>query len=307
MVMNMNRILRALLMVTLSMALAMGMWVGMPAQRVAAETTTIVYWPSSIPADSSTPFSVFVSFIEGTPDTDYYVTVYVYGSAAYGNSNSQAYNWRSDISEWKYAGSTTTDRITVKTDGDGNWSGWVHVRVNTPSTYTTASLRARIRPVAINESFDDTKTVDLLDMTGGATNPGGWLEESQGDARAGRAVVVKDGTDIVGMYVAEDNSIVEGYTSDAGYYKVAGPSCTSCGYTLETWDLSAPGTVVDKVNTMGQESCPADIAAGSTTSLDSCTTPTTVTFSGLNATSPFVALAMALVASTGLVILRKRK
>jgi hypothetical protein len=37
------------------------------------------------------------------------------------------------------------------------------------------------------------------------------------------------------------------------------------------------------------------------------TNPTAVTFSGLNAASPFAALAMGLVAATGLVVLRKRK
>jgi len=57
---------------------------------------------------------------------------------------------------------------------------------------------------------------------------------------------------------------------------------------------------------MGQGGCPANVAAGSTTSLNACATPTAVTLSGLRATSPFAALAVGLLAAAGLVVLRKR-
>ena len=141
-------------------------------------------------------------------------------------------------------------------------------------------------------------TVTIIKMTSGGTPVqfGGWLEETNGSARADRAIVIKSGSTIVGMYVAENNGVNEGYPAvlaaavpaapvSAGYLKIAVPDCTSCNYTIESWDLAAPGTPVGQVNTMGSGACPDTVTAGSTTSLDACSAPTAVTLRTLFATS----------------------
>jgi hypothetical protein len=116
---------------------------------------------------------------------------------------------------------------------------------------------------------------------------GGWVEESTGTARAGRAVAVKSGTNIYGLYVAEDNSVNEGY-SGTGYYKIAVPTCTNCGYSIETWDFNSPGVAIGQVNTMPDANGNNTVSAGATTSL-TFSKPTAITLSSLTAASPLPA------------------
>jgi LPXTG-motif cell wall-anchored protein len=160
-------------------------------------------------------------------------------------------------------------------------------------------------------------------MTSGGTAVqfGGWLEETNGTARAGQAYVVKSGATIVGMYVSEDNGVNEGYPATvmaaaapaaAGYSKVAVPACTDCNYTIESWSLAAPGTTDGLINTMGSGTCPNTVTAGSTTSLDTCTTPTVVSLRSLKAaggSAPLAALPAAGLALLGglAVLLRRRR
>jgi hypothetical protein len=276
----------------------------------AAPSASIDFWPSQIPADSTTPFAVFVSLNGGSINTDYYVTVYVFSLAAYGNSNPQAQNWRADLAGWRVAGGANDARITITTNADGDWSGWVYVRVNTPSAeYTDASLRVRFRPVAVTGNVDGTKTVPLLDMTGGEVNLGGWIEEVEGTARAGRVVAIRNATDLIGLYVAEDNAIEEGYPSTPGYYKVAVPACDPCNYSIETWELGAPGTAVGQVNTMPDINGNNIVTAGQTTTL-TFGTPTAVQLTTLQtttATIPAVAFAAVLMLLTGTAVALRRR
>lgn len=152
--------------------------------------------------------------------------------------------------------------------------------------------------------MDATITAGLVaaDMSGSCTtNCGGWLEETHGVARAGRAYVVKNSTStIVGMYVSEDNGISEGYPASSAYSKVAVPDCATCGYTVESWNLTAPGTAVGEVNTMGAGSCPNTATAGGTTSLDTCHVPTAISLRTLTARAPLSPLAALPVAGLAL-------
>ncbi len=151
------------------------------------------------------------------------------------------------------------------------------------------------------------------------TSSGGWLEETNGFSRAGKAYAVKSGATLVGLYVSEDNGVNEGYPAAlaaaapmaAGYSKVAVPACTTCGYTIESWNLAAPGTSVGQVNTMGDGACPNDVSAGAVTSLDTCTAPTAITLRTLTARAPLSPLAAApvvgLALAGGWVALRRRR
>lgn len=305
--MNMNRILRTVLMITLSMMLAMGVGGVVSIPKVAAagiDSISIDYFPTYIPTDAAipcssgggTPFAIRIT-VAGVANQNFVV------KARLGTG---ACTWRPDNSTWT-TDSTTFTSLTRGTIGaDGTVSMWLYVRANTNAT-TSLTVRGRGCDATWSTCADSidasAQTVTLMNMTAS----GGWLEETLGTARAGRTVVVKSGTSIVGMYAAEDNGVNEGYAYTAGGYKVAVPDCTGCGYTVETWDLATPNVAVDQVNTMGTGSCPSDVSVGGTTSLNACDTPTAVTFSGLSAASPFAALAVGLLAATGLVVLRKRK
>ena len=72
------------------------------------------------------------------------------------------------------------------------------------------------------------------------------------------------------------------------------------------WDGTSWGTGMGTVDTGNNCVTVTGITGFSKWALGT-SQPTAVTFFGLSAASPFAALAMALVATTGLVILRKRK
>ncbi len=69
---------------------------------------------------------------------------------------------------------------------------------------------------------------------------GGWLDDTSGTTRAGCAVVVKNASDIVGLYVAENNGVNEGY-SGTGYYKVSVDPAPHVGTRLRLgiWPVQA--------------------------------------------------------------------
>ena len=180
------------------------------------------------------------------------------------------YGWLTDNGAWASFPSITTD-------GAGSWSGWAYGAV--PIAAANTWLEGRINCGGTNHSTSARVQVTLLNMS----STGGWLEESNGTSRAGRAVVVRTGSTIIGMYAVENNNVNEGYPSTPGYFRVAVPACTTCGYTIETWDLASPGTAVGTINTMGTNSCPDAITVASITSLNSCAVPTSITLKSISA------------------------
>jgi len=283
----MQQILRKSVMVVMALALAFGVWGGMPVQKVAA-AGTIGYYPLYLPADAvfsgtamtgGAPFAVYAT-ITGAPSSTACTgpKLRLLPTETGGTADANFRSWASVTASWLTDSGAWASFGTITTDASGNWSGWGFGAA--PSTVTNTWLEFRIRCGSNNYSTSRVQ-ITLMDMS--ASGIGGYLEETSGTSRAGHAVVVKDGTNIVGMYVAEDNSIVEGYSSNASYTRVSAPACVGCGYTVEAWDLSNPGTPIGKINTLGAQSCPSDIAAGATSSLDSCITPTQVDLAGFSA------------------------
>jgi hypothetical protein len=293
-------------------ALAFG---ALPAPRAFA-AGSITYYPANVAKDavfsgtsltSGTPFAVYVTITGATANASCTGPKLRLMDAATGttaDSNFRTWagtgGWLTDTGAWASFPSITTD-------ASGNWSGWAYGAI--PSTATNTYLAARIRCGSSNvTTATPYPALILMDMS----TTGGWLTETIGSARAGRAFVVKNvDSTIVGMYVSEDNGITEGYPATVGYSKVAVPNCTTCGYTIESWDLTAPGTAVGQINTMGAGSCPNTVTAGGTTSLDACYVPTAISLRALSAQAPLQPLAAipvaGLVLAGGLVAWRRRK
>lgn len=245
-------------------------------QSAPQAAASLDHWPrSGVPADgniggtSGTPFAVHASLTGGVPNTQYYATIWLFSSAAWGNSNSHAYNWRSDLNAWRLAGATDTDRVRITTDNTGAWSGWIYVRVETPITYVNnATMRARFKRPGTSEQIDATQTVALLNMNGQGS--GGWLEENAAPEAQNRIIAVRDNNNAgltVGLWVIEDNGVWENYPSTSGYYRVAVPA-GAVDYTLEVWEPGAPGIPLGQVNVYT-----GTVSAGATITL-SFTTPT---------------------------------
>ncbi len=283
----MERLLRKSVTVLMALALAFGAWGRLPVQPVAA-AGTINYYPLYLPKDaafsgnvltSGTPFAVYGTITGAPPSTSCTgPKLRLMPAATGGTADSNFRSWASAAGSWLSDSGAWTSFGAITTDGEGKWSGWGFGAI--PETATNTWVEFRIHCGTSNYSSDRVQ-VTLLDMTSSGT--GGKLEETRGSGRAGLAVVVKASTNIVGMYVAEDNGIVENYTANAGYTKLAVPACTNCGYTVEAWNLNNPGTAVGKVNTLGTEGCPSDVTAGETSSLDSCAVPTFVDLTDFSA------------------------
>jgi FlaG/FlaF family flagellin (archaellin) len=280
-----NKGLSLVIAVALVMAVAL---TGAPAPSAWA-AGTILYYPTNVAQDAvfsgtaltaGTPFAVYTE-ITGAPASTSCngPKVRLLSLSTGGTADANFRTWTDTTNGWLTDSGAWASFPTITTDASGSWSGWAYGAV--PSTATNTWLSIRIRCGTTNYDITTRVSVTLMNMT----NSGGWLDETDGTARAGRAVVVKNGTTIVGMYVAEDNSVTEGY-SGSGYFKVAVPNCTTCGYTIETWNLAAPNTAVDTVNTMGLGGCLNDVTAAGTTSLNSCTTPTAITLNTFSGSTP---------------------
>jgi hypothetical protein len=250
---------------------------------VYAGTVTISQYPLYVPADGGpgtigSPFAVYVTYTGGAPSANCYIKAYAYGTN-YGAAD--GYAWNPSSSSWVNQASTWSNQRGITLDGSGNWSGWIHVKIPPATTYGADNFRVRIREASTN--YDATVTVTYVHMSTGCTaNCGGWVEETVGTARAGRAVSVENNTgSTYGLYIVENNGVTEGYSSSAGYYKVAVPTCTNCNYHLETWDLSAPGTPVGRQNDMPDDNGNNTVTAGTTTLL-TFSSPTAVTLRTLS-------------------------
>jgi hypothetical protein len=281
----------------------------LPAPRAFAAGITSIsidYFPANIPTDAAsscsggggTPFAMLVT-VNGTANQNFAIKTRL---------GTGACTWRPDNGTWTSDSTTFTGLTRGTIEPDGNVSLWLFGRANSNAT-TSLTVRARgcdaVWSVCADTIDSSAQTVALMNMT----SSGGWLEETNGAARAGRAFVVKNSTGIVGMYVSEDNGVNEGYPATlmpaaapavAGYSRVAVPACTECNYTVESWDLAAPGTAGGQIHTMGSGGCPNSVTAAGTTSLDACISPTVISLRALNVDGgispqialPFVGLAL---------------
>jgi hypothetical protein len=242
----------------------------------AAIGSTINYYPRYLANDGTTPIAAYVTFTGLSASTSYYYKLKY--------STVSGYTWNPSTSTWVANNSNASDFPSFSTGtGQTEYSLWIYMRsASGPAGTGDFEMKAGVSTGG-GFTYGTGVTISVIDMSAS----GGWIEESTGTARAGRAVAVKSGTSIYGLYVAEDNGVNEGY-SGTGYYKIAVPTCTNCGYTIETWELSNPGTVVGKPNTMGQEGGANYVNAGQTTTLN-FTKPTAITLSSLTAASPLPA------------------
>jgi autotransporter-associated beta strand protein len=274
----------------------------------------MIYYPVHVPGDAAVSGGTLT---QGTPFA-VYATLTGLSGACFGpklfypdTGSSVAYTWNN--STWKLPEDTWATYAAI--DGSsGSWSGWI-IGAIPSSAVDTGNLAVGIH--CSSNLYTADVAVTKMTMTDAGT--GGWLDETRGINRAGRAVVVKDGTTIVGMYLAEDNGVDEGYTALAAamaapaatvYYKVG--VLAGSGYTVESWNLASPGTPVDKVNTMGTEGCPSTAPAGVVTSMNACTSPTAVTLRTLDTRASVdplgvVLSALGLVAAGGSVAWRRRR
>jgi hypothetical protein len=302
---------RKLISIAVSVALALGLWGVMPTEKAFAAVTAISidYFPVYIPNDGGTncttqgtPFAVRVT-VTGDPSQNFALKVRL---------GTGGCTWRSDTATWTNDSTAYTSLPRGTLDGSGVATLWLYGRANSSAT---ASLTVRAR--ACDATFatcptpnvdSAAQTVTLMNMT----SAGGWLEESNGTSRAGRAVVVRNGSTIIGMYGVEENNVTEGYSSTPGYFRVAVPECATCGYTIETWDMALPGTNVGTVNTMGSNGCPNTVAVATITSLNACAVPTNITLKSVSASTTqesgaLLIFAGALAATVGVIMLVRRR
>jgi hypothetical protein len=266
---------------------------------------TIEYMPSyARTGDNDTPFVIYLTVSELNENTSYEFTARINHAGTDRGSFTTA-----DI------GNFGISYLSLGTTPDGcgtncSLSKWVFLRATATVPAEPSNIRIRTRVVgASTPPFDDLSGPDFLNMT----TAGGWLEESTGVARDGRAVAVFDNTDLIGLYVAKLNGVNDGYPNDSGYYRVAVPDCTDCGYTVETWELDDPGVAVGQINTMGENGCPDDVGIGAVQSMNSCNTPTAVSLAAIgvgSAVSPIPPLLLLLVVvgtAVGLILVRRRR
>jgi hypothetical protein len=232
----------------------------------AAALLTIDTYPKFLAKDASavatadgTPFALHFALTGGIASQQYKLGAWIYDGTA-----SKGFFYNAGTGTWVAGGGVTTLYPVLTADGAGSLSGWVLFRVDSASVAnTTDTLRIRLYPQPSGTSISPSyPVVTLMDMTAG-TGTGGWISGTAYLAdnttpAQGKIVIVRDSLSaIVGTYVTEDNSVVEGHAATAGTFKVAAPVGT--GYSIEIWD-PLTNTII------GAQTTGIAVTAGGTTS-----------------------------------------
>jgi len=242
------------ILVVLAMVVSLVAPLGNTVKGAAAATINPIYYyaPYDGTQTSGTPIAYYVQLTGANINAQYYVNAYFYN----GSYPSGAYIWNSSTSTWVPTTSSsptaTSGHPVITTDASGNWSGWIFVKSRIDKDYTVVpNIRVRFY-LTSNTGTQVTATyynVNMMNMhISGFTPPswvttdGGWIEGiaylADGTTPATNCpVVVKNSSGtIVGIYMTEDNSVNEGYSTTPGYFKVAAPVGT--GYSVEVWNSS---------------------------------------------------------------------
>ena len=145
---------------------------------------------------------------------------------------------------WTYSNNFTT---TINTP-NGNWSGWMHLRLNTNYAgyqdllnQTTLTLQAKIKTT--NHTYELTKYLTLLNLTTTEAHPntttGGLLIGTHNITLSNTIAILKDSQqNIQALYPTENNTINDDQPNQPGYYKLPAPLGTNYSLTFTTHDLT---------------------------------------------------------------------
>ncbi|MCD6169119.1 MAG: hypothetical protein J7J76_01000 [Candidatus Latescibacteria bacterium] len=189
------------------------------ATSVTITTTTFpVYADSTGGTGEGTPFVVHVSISGWTAMADSSANIRVTTT-----TGSHFYIWNG--STWRNA-YTYTNCPAVTMNSQGDWSGWIYLRVSdaTASTFQAKARKVGAKSPLIAET--DTHSIAYLNTASGGD--GAWVYAIAASATAGKAVLAfdEDGN-VIGSYAIENNHVAEGYDSTAtGYFKMAVPANT---------------------------------------------------------------------------------
>jgi phosphatidylserine/phosphatidylglycerophosphate/cardiolipin synthase-like enzyme len=193
----------------------------------------ITYYPLYIPkiqnnSDCSLPFAIKVNISYFDSNESYKLKTYIVGSYHSNWPASQTWNGNS----WEYSNYYTTEIIT---DENGNWSGWQFIRLkncyleyeNNIKEKNSAFLKVKINNENITK--ETSKNVYLLDMDNSTSNGtlGGLvvgIAQKNDDFLEGKITIVENNSGIItGIYITENNEILDNTFSVPGYYKLASP------------------------------------------------------------------------------------
>lgn len=144
---------------------------------------------------------------------------------------------------WTYSNNYTNPITTT----DGNWSGWMHLRLNNNYAgyqdllnQTTLTLQAKIKTT--NHTFELTKYLKLLNLTTTQTHhnttQGGLLIGAHNITLTNTIALLKDTNNTIqAIYPTENNTINDDQLNQPGYYKLPAPIGTNYSLTFTTYDL----------------------------------------------------------------------
>ena len=234
----------------LSAALVVGVMVlGIVSSTIAQTITTSVFplFTDGRNIDNGAPFTVYIEISNWAAAADSQVNVRVTTE-----SGTNFLIWNDTA--WKSA--YTYSNCPVRTiNSSGNWSGWIYLRAKNATDVFKAHARdVDNTNIIIHES--DTHSITYMNMS----TTGAWVYATAASATAGKAVLAFDGSNnIIGTYAIEDNGVDEGYSSTAGYFKIAVAANTSIAklqvrnsdnsvfntQTSSTWSSGDAGTDTD--------------------------------------------------------------
>jgi phosphatidylserine/phosphatidylglycerophosphate/cardiolipin synthase-like enzyme len=199
-------------------------------------------------SDCSLPFAIKVNMSYYNPEESYKLKAFVVGD--YYSNWPATQTWNGN--RWEFSNFFTS---TIKTDENGNWSGWQYIRLNNKykeyknniKEKNSAYLKVKISGNNITD--DISKEVYLLDIDNSTSNgtKGGYaigISQKNNYFLEGKLTILENKSGkITGIYITENNEIDEKLISRPGYYKLTSP--VDSGYDLKF--IETNGNVIYKI------------------------------------------------------------
>jgi len=198
---------------------------------------TLIY-PKYVAIDE-TPFMIYLSISELNPNEQYKLAGWVYG----GDPGEISKIWTNNGWKGGYDYSNT-----FYTDISGNWAGWIYLKITKiPNFAYDYYIRIKVKNMTNSEKIEITKNhskdnFSIMNMTSEGGWVSGYLFDSENQPMENKIIMLKNSTEIVGIYSTEDNNVDDSY-SGPGFFKLSAPTGL---FSLYAYELN--GTEIAHIN-----------------------------------------------------------
>jgi len=230
---------------------------GVPTVSILARPRYVEGSATSGTPGTGTPFAIYTGVQSLVASDSFYIKGRIASRGLTWNTNRD--RWSTDTDTWAVMPKIITGSASETT------KTWVSMKA-LPAASEDTVLTFRVRRISTSTIYDSpVETIKVLDVS--SSGDGGWIyghiyESNGGPARENVVVLAYQADEIVGSYITENNNINEGYTSDAGYIRMAVKSGTIDSIQVRNRNTN------DYMSFYTQSAGPWTVTAGESTCID---------------------------------------